>query len=255
MIKIVLLGTGNVATHLYNAFHTNHKTKVVQVYNRSKKRLLYFEEHSTTTTTSISKITEHADVYIVAISDDSINEFTKKLRFHNKLVVHTSGSVGMMSIANQNKRGVFYPLQTFTLGKKVDFTQIPICIETEFPENLPVLEQLANAISNHCYHISSEQRKALHIAAVFVNNFANHMYQKGAEICREHKLPFDILKPLIQETARKIETLSPEKSQTGPAIRNDKETISRHLTDLTDKTQQEIYKILTKSIQKTHGKS
>jgi predicted short-subunit dehydrogenase-like oxidoreductase (DUF2520 family) len=250
MIKIVLLGTGNVATHLYKAFKKNDSTEVIQVYNRSHKNLEKFNE--VTTTTSISKL-KKADIYIIAISDDSIMELSKKLQLRKMLVVHTSGSMPLETISNQNRRGVFYPLQTFSATKAIDFKNIPICLESEFDEDLTTLEQLAHAISDSVYHINSEQRKALHIAAVFVNNFVNHLYQKGEEICLEHHVPFDILKPLIQETAAKILTLPPKDSQTGPAARNDKKVIQQHLGDLHSATQQEIYKLLTKSIQQTHG--
>jgi predicted short-subunit dehydrogenase-like oxidoreductase (DUF2520 family) len=250
MIKIALLGTGNVATHLFNAFQNNATTKIIQVYNRSHKNLNRFK--NVDTTTSISKLKE-ADVYIIAISDDSITELSKKLQLRNKLVVHTSGAKSIETISNQNRRGVFYPLQTFSATKTVDFKIIPLCLEAEFDNDLILLEELANAISDSIYHINSEQRKALHVAAVFVNNFVNHLYQKGEEICFEHQVSFDILKPLIQETAAKVMILSPNKSQTGPAIRNDKKVTQQHLGDLHSTTQQEIYKLLTKSIQQTHG--
>ena len=250
MIKIVLLGTGNVATHLFNAFQNNATTEIIQVYNRSHKNLKLF--NNVNTTTSISELKE-ADVYIIAISDDSINTLSRKLQFRNKLVVHTSGAMPLSTISNQHKRGVFYPLQTFSTSKALDFKAIPLCLETECETDLQTLETLAHAISDNVYHINSAQRKALHVAAVFVNNFVNHLYQKGEEICLAHKVPFDILKPLIQETAAKIATLSPENSQTGPAVRNDKNVIAQHLTNLHSTTQQEIYKLLTKSIQQTHG--
>jgi len=251
MINLVILGAGNVATHLFNAFNVAKNTTVVQVYNRSEKNLEYFK-NKTNTTTSISKLID-ADAYIVAVSDDNIAALSKKLPFHNKLVVHTSGSVAMNQIGNQNNSGVFYPLQTFTAGKDVDFKSIPLCIEATQKNDLLLLETIAKSISDNVYHIDSKQRKALHIAAVFVNNFVNHLYQKGAEICKEHQVSFDILKPLIQETAQKIMQLPPEKSQTGPAKRNDQKVIQQHLTDLTTTTQQEIYTLLTKSIQENHG--
>ena len=251
MIKIVILGTGNVATHLFSALQNSVNTEVIQMYNRSKKSLIPFEK-TVDTTASLSKLKD-ADVYIIAISDDHIMALSKKLQFHNKLVVHTSGSIAMKAISKQNRRGVFYPLQTFSKKKAVDFKHVPLCIESENLEDLNTLKQLASSISDAVYQIDSTQRKALHIAAVFINNFVNHLYQKGEEICKEHKVSFDILKPLIQETAEKIIGLSPENSQTGPAIRNDKKVIQQHLADLNTPTQQEIYKLLTKSIQKTHG--
>lgn len=246
----MLLGTGNVATHLFKAFQNNTITNVIQVYNRSDKNLDAFT--AVNTTTVISKLQE-ADIYIIAIADDGISELSQQLQLSNKLVVHTSGSMHLEAISNQNRRGVFYPLQTFSANKPVDFKTIPLCLEAEFSEDINILEQLANAVTNSIFHINSKQRKALHIAAVFVNNFVNHMYQKGEEICIEHNVSFDILKPLIQETASKILSLAPENSQTGPAVRNDKKVVQQHLNDLHSTTQQEIYKLLTKSIQQTHG--
>ena len=144
----------------------------------------------------------------------------------------------------------FYPLQTFTKGKKVDFKKIPICIEAEQDNDLKILEQLAVLISEKTHLINSQQRKALHVAAVFVNNFVNHLYQIGSEICQENQIPFSILEALITETASKIERLSPKNAQTGPAKRNDKGTIDAHLDFLkSDVSKQEIYKLLTQSIQ------
>ena len=139
-------------------------------------------------------------------------------------------------------------LQTFSKDKKVDFSEIPFCLEAENANDYKTLEIVAKAIGKKIYPISSEQRNTLHVAAVFVNNFTNHLYKIGNDICKENEVPFEILQSLIKETASKIETLSPEKAQTGPAIRNDKKTIKNHL-NLLDKNQQEIYKIFTKSIQ------
>ena len=164
------------------------------------------------------------------------------------MVVHTSGSVSISAIDNKNRQGVFYPLQTFSKSKEVDFKSIPICIETKNKKDFQILEKVAKSISNIVYKINSEQRKALHIAAVFVCNFVNHLYQIGNDICIENDLPFDILKPLIQETANKIFTLSPNQAQTGPAKRKDTQTINTHMSFLSDENQKEIYKMLTKSI-------
>jgi len=251
MINLVILGAGNVATHLFNAFNVAKNITVVQVYNRSEKNLDYFKE-KTNTTTSISNLID-ADVYIIAVSDDNVAALSKKLPFQDKLVAHTSGSIAMHQIGNHNNPGVFYPLQTFTAGKDVDFKSIPLCIEATQTSDLLLLETIAKSISDNVYYIDSKQRKALHIAAVFVNNFVNHLYQKGEEICKENNVSFDILKPLILETAQKVIQLSPEESQTGPAKRNDQKVLEQHLADLHTTKQQEIYKLLTKSIQETYG--
>ena len=164
-------------------------------------------------------------------------------------MVHTSGSVSVDALDKKNRNGIFYPLQTFSKKAKIDFNTIPICLESADTADFELLQSLAEMISEKVYKINSEQRKALHVSAVFVNNFTNHLYQIGNEICQENNVPFDILKALIQETAHKVMTLSPPEAQTGPAIRNDTKTIQTHLDFLSDENQKIIYKILTKSIQ------
>jgi predicted short-subunit dehydrogenase-like oxidoreductase (DUF2520 family) len=162
-------------------------------------------------------------------------------------VVHTSGSFAMKDLKNTTSKGVFYMLQTFSKDKEVDFSVVPFCLEAEHTADYLLLEKVARVLGVKVYPINSEQRKALHVAAVFVNNFTNHLYKIGNDICKEHQVPFEILEPLIQETSEKIKTLSPEKAQTGPAIRNDEKTIKNHL-ELLQKEQQEIYKLITQSI-------
>jgi predicted short-subunit dehydrogenase-like oxidoreductase (DUF2520 family) len=167
--------------------------------------------------------------------------------------VHTSGAISMNKLKSNAKKGVFYPLQTFTKNASIDFSEIPICIEAATKKDENLLKILANSISKNTYLINSTQRKSLHVAAVFVNNFVNHMYYLGEEICNKYNVPFEILHPIIKETASKIESLSPFEAQTGPAKRNDTKTIEEHLAILTA-NQQEIYKLLTNSITQTYGK-
>ena len=250
MIRVVLLGAGNVATHLSQAFSTTKKVELVQVYGRSEKSLRYFSDLYDTTT-NINTL-KHADVYIIAIADDSIAAFTKELKIRtNALVAHTSGSVDMGAIDDRFHKGVFYPLQTFTKDQKVDFKKVPLCLETEHNKDLLTLEKLASTISNAVYFINSKQRESLHIAAVFVNNFTNHFYHIGKTICKDDEVPFAILQPLIQETAKKILDLAPYDAQTGPARRNDSETIERHLQHIPE-NYKEIYSLITKSISNTY---
>jgi predicted short-subunit dehydrogenase-like oxidoreductase (DUF2520 family) len=151
--------------------------------------------------------------------------------------------------------GVFYPLQTFSKSRKVDFSDIPICIEANHPSNLMKLEELGQKISNTVSQINSEERKTLHLAAVFTNNFVNHFYAIGAEILQAKKLDFELLKPLIRETAAKIEALDPVEAQTGPAKRNDQTIIGLHLKMLRNKPEyQKIYSFVTESIFQVHKK-
>jgi predicted short-subunit dehydrogenase-like oxidoreductase (DUF2520 family) len=246
MIRVSIIGSGNVAQHLIVAFSKTTDIELVQVFARKDAAVAHLINPDKIYTNFNDIIA--ADLFIIAITDDAITEVSAAIPFSNELVVHTSGSVSIEAINNKNRPGVFYPLQTFSKSKEVDFKTIPICIETKNEKDFEILEKVAKSISNTVYKINSEQRKALHIAAVFVCNFVNHLYQIGNDICIENDLPFDILKPLIQETANKILTLSPNQAQTGPAKRKDTQTINAHLSFLSDENQKEIYKMLTKSI-------
>lgn len=252
MIKVVLIGSGNVAHHLIQAFAKNKKVEVIQVYARQKETMIPLLDSNKITFT-YNDLAE-ADLYIIAVSDDAIAKVSSQLPFNNRLVVHTSGSVPIDALDKKNRNGIFYPLQTFSKKAAVDFSQIPICLESENEADFEFLKKVAEMVSNKVYKINSEQRKALHVAAVFVNNFVNHLYQIGNEICQENKVPFAVLKPLILETANKIMTLSPKEAQTGPAIRNDQQTIAGHLDFLLDENQKNIYKTLTQSIQNNDKK-
>ncbi|WP_299439012.1 DUF2520 domain-containing protein [uncultured Aquimarina sp.] len=252
MITIVILGAGNVAQHLYTAFLNQKSVTVLQCYNRKGVRL-HKDQKRDTITSDLGALIK-ADVYILAVSDDAIEDVSNSLPFQDRLVVHTSGSVLMTDINNKNYRGVFYPLQTFSIGKDVNFSNIPFCIEADQEQDVKLLKKIASLLSKKIYDISSDQRKVLHVAAVFVNNFTNYMFSVGNEICSENKVPFEILHPLIQETAKKIVKIQPDKAQTGPAIRNDIQTIERHLEILKDNSQKELYKMLTEAIQSKYGK-
>ena len=252
MIRLSIIGSGNVAQHLIKAFNRDAINRVsinielVQVFSRKKETVAHLIAADKITTNFNELIA--VDLFIIAVTDGAIAEVSKEILFSNHLVVHTSGSVSMEAINNKNRQGVFYPLQTFSKSKDVDFKTIPICIEAQNENDFQILETVAKSISDVVYKINSEQRKALHIAAVFVSNFVNHLYQICNDICIKNDLSFDILKPLIQETANKILTLSPKEAQTGPAKRHDTQTINAHLNFLTDDNQKEIYKMLTKSI-------
>ena len=251
MKSIVLFGAGNVATHLYKAFSRTSNFKVVQVYNHKPENLIAFKD-GVKTTTSMEEVLP-ADIYLIAVKDDAIPQIVKGLKRHVALVVHTAGAVSMDILENFPRRGIFYPLQTFSKNKEVDFRSIPICLEASNEKNLLLLEELAGSISEKFYRINSEQRKSLHVAAVFVSNFVNSLYAQGEAICRENNIPFEILQPLILETAKKITVMSPGEAQTGPARRNDIKVIQSHLSMLKE-DQKEIYSVLTQSIQNLYGK-
>lgn len=247
MIQITIIGSGNVAQHLINAFSASKIVEIKQVFSRKKETLYHLIEPQKIVT-DFNEL-QTADLHIIAVSDNAISEVSSALPFNNQLVVHTSGTSSIEVLDQKNRRGVFYPLQTFSKNKELDFSDIPFCLEAENTADYKILESIVKSVSTALYSISSEQRKALHVAAVFVNNFTNHLYQIGQEICEENQLPFEILKPLILETADKIKTLSPLEAQTGPAKRHDTVTTDAHLAFIQNENQKNIYKILTKSIQ------
>lgn len=251
MIKISVIGFGNVGQHLASAFEKNDTVELVQVFSRSGKIADVAFSHKIVDDLNDLK---PADVYVISVSDKSVAEVSRELPFSGRLVVHTAGSLGMDVLDPKNSKGVFYPLQTFSKNKSVDFLSVPLCLETENAADLELLEEIAKSVSKNVYRIDSAQRKALHVSAVFASNFANHMYAIGHDICTEHQIPFEILQPLILETANKILALSPRQAQTGPAVRHDQNTIDAHLALLSDANQKNIYQILTHSIQNEREK-
>ncbi len=250
MISVVLLGAGNVATHLYKAFSKAENVSIVQWYNRTRSSISSYV-NEVDITDKLDELKE-ADLYILAVSDDSIAQLSQDLPFENRLIAHTSGSVAMHDLDKKNEIAVFYPLQTFSKDADIDITEVPMCIEVYQKQNRQLLKDLAKAIGCKPHKISTEQRQSIHLAAVFLNNFTNQLYRIGHEICESNNLEFDIMKPLILETAKKIQNMSPYKAQTGPAKRNDKKTIKRHLKQIESEEHKAIYELLTASIKRTH---
>lgn len=246
MLNVVIIGSGNVAQHLIAAFKKAVGIELVQVFARNKNSIIHLL-NSDSITSDYRKL-KSADIYIMVVSDNAISEVSDLLPFENRLVVHSSGGVSIDTLNDKNRKGVFYPLQTFSKNKEILFDEIPICLEAQQQDDLELLKKAALSISKNTYEINSNQRKSLHIAAVFVNNFVNHLYQIGHEICKNNNVSFEILKPLILETANKVMALSPDEAQTGPAKRHDTQTINSHLNFLSDENQNEIYKLFTKSI-------
>jgi predicted short-subunit dehydrogenase-like oxidoreductase (DUF2520 family) len=252
MLKVVIIGTGKVAQHLFDALISGSVVKVVQVIGRRPDALHRFK--NVTTGLMADGPVLQADVYIIAVSDGAIAEVAQLLKPGNGLVVHTSGGIPIDDLLSHERRGVFYPLQTFSSDRAVDFGKVPICIEARYPKDLELLHKLASSISSMIYEIDTAHRKHLHVAAVFANNFTNHMYVLANQICEENGLPFDMLKPLILETAKKIEHDSPLLVQTGPAIRHDAAVMQLHAELLGTGTRRAIYELISKSIQnKKHG--
>jgi predicted short-subunit dehydrogenase-like oxidoreductase (DUF2520 family) len=255
--KIVLLGAGNLATQLAIAL-AEKGIRIQQVYSRNAETAKELAEKvNADFTNKLSQLATDADLYLIAVKDSAIQEVLENLSLDEKhLILHTAGSMPMNILEGFSQNyGVFYPLQTFSKSRKVDFSTIPICIEANHPSNLLKLQELGGKLSTSVHQINSDERKTLHLAAVFVNNFVNHFYTIGADILHNKKLDFTLLMPLIHETAEKIKTLHPLEAQTGPAKRNDQTITNTHLKMLQDKPEfQKIYSFVTESIFQYHQK-
>jgi len=248
MINVVLIGAGNVAVHMAKAMHTAKGIELVQRYARSTKNQEFFKSNIPFTKT-LSDL-KQADLYLVAINDDEIAEFSKQLNVSG-LVAHTSGSMPLNELKCKSAKGVCYPVQTFSKNETMEYQNIPFCLEGETANDILLLKNFASAISQNVFEINSRQREKLHLAAVFANNFSNHMFKLANDICTEHNFSFDILKPLLLETVVKLNHMSPLEAQTGPARRNDQKVIQKHLDEL-NHSEKEIYQVITKSILKTY---
>lgn len=249
MLSIVILGTGNIAKHLVGALSKVKEVRLAQVVGRNQEQLLWFSGFSPISTDFESVM--KADVYLIAVKDDAIIEVSKYLSNKKGIVAHVSGATPMDDIPHEN-RAVFYPLQSFTEGRPLNFKTIPFCIEAHREESAEILKGLARHLSDHVYDIDTHQRKKLHLAAMFASNFSNYLYGVGEKLCNEEGLPFDLLKPLILETAEKIQVMSPKEAQTGPARRGDIKTMQAHLALLGDEEQKEIYSLLSEAIKKVY---
>ncbi|GAB1415351.1 DUF2520 domain-containing protein [Paludibacter sp.] len=228
-MRIIIIGVGNLATHLSLALQSAGN-EIVQVYSRTiDSASSLAAKLDVPFTNQVSEINPNADLYIYALSDDVLESFVQNSIAPDAIHVHTAGSVSIDIFKNYKENyGVFYPLQTFSKIKPVDFSNIPLFIEASNDAALQKLSKLATSISKNVYQINSEQRLKLHIAGVFANNFVNHLYKLASDIATSADIPFDAIKPLIMETAEKIQILRPEESQTGPAKRNDLKVLEKH---------------------------
>lgn len=253
-MEIVIIGAGNVATHLSKAL-LQSGNNIKQVFSRtetSAKNLA--AELNTSYITNIKQIDNNADLYIFAVSDNAITKLAKKIRLKDKRVVHTAGSVPLSIFKQAKNHGVFYPLQTFSKNRKIDFKKVPICIEANNPDFNYELLELGHKLSDSVWQIDSERRKQLHLAAVFACNFVNRMYVLAKELIVDKGVGYDILHPLIKETAMKAISMDPKKAQTGPAVRNDTESLEKHIELLSSYPEiQHIYQTISDSIRLTNS--
>lgn len=243
--KVSIIGNGNVGFHLIEAFcdagiEVTH-VLVRHSINETERNVAYVN--------SYSELPKN-QLVIVCVPDDFITEVIEQID-ESCPVAYTSGSVNIASLPKRNELGVFYPLQSFSKGVQLEMGEVPFFIEANEISFGESLFELAQKLSKNVKYASSEQRSKLHLAAVWVNNFTNHLTFIAQEYLESEQMDFEDLKPLLKETIRKIELNSPRESQTGPARRGDQKTIEKHLKMLNE-SQQEIYRILTQSIQKTY---
>lgn len=246
MRTINIVGTGNVAWHLATAIKGLSHYKLQSIAGRSDKAIKNYQDLQA----SFCLIQElrQADITLIAVSDDAVHQVSKTIPYDTGLFAHTSGSVALDALSHFEHYGVLYPLQSFSKKDSITFKEIPICIEVAIESDIGILENLALALSKKVTRISSSERAQLHLAAVFANNFTNHCFTMAQELCEKHKLSFDLLKPLIVKTVNKAILSNPVLSQTGPAKRNDTQTINRHLNLLENPNYKEVYTTMSKAI-------
>ncbi|MBT34353.1 MAG: glycerol-3-phosphate dehydrogenase [Thalassobius sp.] len=250
--NISIIGAGKLAWHLAQAL-TDAEIKINQVYSRSEASATKLVQRINQGSATIEKdfSFSSSNIFFIALPDDVVPTVLNEFHFpESALLMHTSGTLPISVLESVGKQiGVFYPLQTFSFGKNVDFKKIPICLETSDENCLKQASFLAGLLSNEVHLISSEKRKSLHLAAVFACNFSNRLFALSEDILKKEEIPFHLLSNLVNETVVKAFEIGPEKSQTGPAIRNDIKTIEAHTQLLNgDSEKLEIYKLLTNSI-------
>lgn len=255
--KIVIIGAGNVATHLGKRLQKKG-CEVLQVVGRSEQSAKDLSVAlSAPYTTDLSEINRNANAYLVAVPDDEIITVGSQLKLPGKLILHTSGSTRINALKNVSSNcGVIYPLYSFSRQVKVSYSSMPLLIEASNKNAMEDVRHLANLIAKNIIEINSDQRLKIHLAAVFVNNFPNFLYTQAYDYLKAEKQNhFHLLQPLIKQTVKKIKTTPPSQVQTGPARRKDQITIDKHLELLAGyPDQKQVYKLLTTLITKYyHG--
>jgi predicted short-subunit dehydrogenase-like oxidoreductase (DUF2520 family) len=262
--KIVLIGSGNLATWLSETL--KGKRDIIQVYSRTLTNAKKLgKKIGCSYTDELKKISSEADLYIIAVKDAAIKEVAKKLKLTGKIVVHTSGSVSI-DVLNRtnNKTGVLWPLYSFSNTERnksiaTHAIKIPFFVEASDKKTEKELASLVKDMKSVPNLLNSEKRAIIHLAAVFANNFPNHLFSIAECLCKEAGVSVKVLLPIVEETVENLKTQSPLKSQTGPASRNDKQILSNHIALLANDFRlhkmppiyKEVYEILTKSIIQT----
>ena len=256
-MRIVLVGAGGLATNLGLALHeAGHD--VLAVFSRTMEHARILAERiGSQPTDDICALPNEADLFIVSVKDAVLTDVVQQLvqGREEQYFAHTAGSMPLTLFQGMARHyGVFYPMQSFSKERRINFSEVPVFLEASDVQTLTLLKTLSATLTPHIYELSTDERRYLHLAAVFACNFANHCYALSAEILQQHGLPFNVMLPLIDETARKVHYLSPLEAQTGPAIRYDLNVINKQQQLLDDPAMKELYERLSKSIYQ-HAKS
>lgn len=249
-MRITLIGSGNVATHMGAALK-NAGHQIIQVYSRDLQHASLLAYHvKAEAIDDLQQINPRTDLFIISVKDDAIERLAEQLVVYQKLIMHTAGGVGLDTLLKYTTNaGVFYPLQTFSRTKELNFRSVPLCLEAADETIMKQLKKLAQGISNSVYEVNSQQRGVLHLAAVFACNFPNYLYHIAQQLLAQSGLDFNLLRPLILETAEKVQEELPANVQTGPAVRNDAVTMNKHLQMLQhEPVLQQIYELLSQGI-------
>ena len=248
-MKIVIIGSGNVAYHLAKAF-TQNNIEVSQIFGRNEVELNKISEELNIPYST--KELADADLYLISVSDSAVEQVSDLIKTEKALVAHTSGSLPIETLNGDYRKASFYPLQTFSKTKNLDYSKIPFFIEAENQIDEKSLFELASLISDHVETSDYEKRKYIHLTAVFACNFVNHLFARAKEISDSQDLDFNYFIPLIDETVEKIHHLEPKLAQTGPAVRGDERVLKLHEDLITDEEHLKIYQLMNESIKKMH---
>ncbi len=248
---ISIVGAGNLGTHL--ALHlenTGHHVQEIFSRNAEKAQALLDKLYSATYQDHLDFTGSESDIFILAVADQALEEISSEIQLPpNSIILHTSGSMSMQSLSTGGEKGVLYPLQTFSLARKIDFKQVPILIEGSSVATTDTVRRLARSLSGLVSEVNSEQRFRIHLAAVFASNFTNHLLYVSENLLAREKLSFELLKPLITETINKALENGPATTQTGPAKRGDLEVLDQHMQFLKgDEAVAAIYKSISQHI-------
>ena len=248
-MKIVIIGSGNVAYHLAKAF-TQNNIEVSQIFGRNEVELNKISEELNVPYST--KELADADLYLISVSDSAVEHVSDLIKTEKALVAHTSGSLPIETLNGDYRKASFYPLQTFSKTKNLDYSKIPFFIEAENQIDEKSLFELASLISDNVETSDYEKRKYIHLTAVFACNFVNHLFARAKEISDSQDLDFNYFIPLIDETVEKIHHLEPRTAQTGPAVRGDERVLKLHEVLITNEEHRKIYNTMNESIQKMY---